>query len=412
MEAGIQVLPIFDCATLTDIADRFGTPVYFTDFSLIQEKFQQVDSAFSRLKNAGKRVKIFYSIKANSNPFIMKYLLSLGGGLDILSEGELALSLRSKASPSDLMISGTMLAEELLRQASGLKIKINLDSLESIQRGARAGLKRAGIRLNPLIEAGHHEKVRTATSASKFGIALEEYAIAKKEFRKRGLSLDGIHYHIGSGIETCAPFVRALSQICRTVDNLSKLKYLDIGGGYASSKGGKPFDFTNLVNSLIENSDLLPSEIYIEAGRYLVANSTVLLSRVTEVKSTSRRTFVGIDAGFNDMMRTVLYGAEHPFFTCGCAGKKFRADLVGPICESGDVFRTDVSLSAKEGSLVVFHDVGAYGYSLSSNYLTRPRPAEVASYKSRIFLMRKRQTAAELFSDVSWKSFSSFLKQA
>lgn len=399
----------FDCEKLEDVAKRFGTPVYFTDFSLIQEKFNQMADTFSELGRSGKSFRIFYSVKANSNPFILKFLRKLGTGLDILSEGELALSLRSGASSSDLILSGTMISDSLFKEAARIGFRVNLDSLESISRSARNGLRHAGIRVNPLVEAGHHAKVKTAISTTKFGIAPDEFAMAKEEFAKHGISLDGLHYHIGSGVTTADPFIEALSQVLNSIDDLDKLQYLDIGGGYAESKEKRHFDFAPLVGSLKKNSNSIPDQIFVETGRYLVASSTVLLTRVTEVKRTNGRTFVGVDAGFNDMMRTMLYGAEHEIFICGGGTDAFVADLVGPICETGDVFRRNISINAKEGSLVALRDVGAYGYSLSSNYLVRPRPAEVGVYKEKLFLMRRRETIDDLLSEVDWTGVDSVL---
>ncbi len=399
----------FGCDKLEYLAARFGTPCYFTDFSLIEENFQQMKSSFDSLRNSGRDYKILYSMKANSNPFILKFLHYLGAGFDILSSGELELALKAGMPGEDLVLGGTMILNSLFHEAAKHKIRINLDSIESISRASSSGIKNAGIRVNPLVEAGHHEKVKTATKTTKFGVALNEYEAAKNEFKRNNVSLDGIHYHIGSGISDSGPFVEALDQVVNAVPDLDTLQYLDIGGGYAMKDDGGQFDFVPLINALQINSRMIPPLVFVECGRYLVANSTVLLTRVVEVKETAGRTFVGVDAGFNDMMRTVLYGAQHPITSCSKDGRGIVGDLVGPICESGDVFRTDASMTAKEGSLVAIANVGAYGYSLSSNYLVRPRAPEIGTYDDEIFTMRAREEFDDLSRQINWQEYKHFL---
>ncbi len=396
----------FDCDTLEKIASEFGTPAYVTDFSFIQ---RNLDHALKSFDAVGKKFKIFYSVKANSNPFVLKFLNRRGIGLDILSAGELELALHCGIRPDGLMLSGTMVEDSLFQAAAKNRIKVNLDSIESIPRAARGGITSAGIRVNPMIEAGHNAKVRTAVETTKFGISIQELAESKKEFGKNKMVLEGIHYHIGSGITNAEPFVHALAKIAASVKDLKSLGYLDIGGGYAMA-GAEQFDFGPLVKEIAKNSDTLPDQIFMETGRYLVANSTVLLAHVVEVKHTAGRTFVGLNAGFNDMMRTVLYGAEHPVTSCGGPNEKIVADLVGPICESGDVFLHGAELYAKQGSLIAIHDVGAYGYSLSSNYLMRPRGPEIGIIDGNIFPMRRRESLDDLITTVDWGEFERFTR--
>lgn len=398
----------FDCATLERVAEKFGTPTYLTDFSIIEKNYNHMMQSTHRLTQFGKTARIFYSVKANANPFIIKFLNRLGAGAEVLSEGELGLCLKSGLSLDDLLFGGTMISNSLLKQVAKLGIKINLDSIESVSRAADCGIKRAAIRLNPLVEAGHHNKVKTAIERSKFGIALLEFSRASREFEKCNLTLDGIQYHIGSGITSSQAFVQAFEQVISSVPELPSFRYIDIGGGYAMNGNGDPFDFDPLVASLIKNSKSLPAEIFLESGRYLVGDSTILLARVVEVKRTGNRAFVGIDAGFNDMMRTVLYGAEHPVICCGAPDEKIVADLVGPICETGDVFLTDATLQAKEGSLIAILNVGAYGYSLSSNYLVRPRGAEIGTHDGNIFPMRRRESLDALMASINWQEYERF----
>jgi diaminopimelate decarboxylase len=349
-------------------------------------------------------------MKANSNPFVLKFLHRLGAGFDVLSRGELELALKSGMPEEDLIISGTMILDSLFQEAAKRNIRINLDSIESVSRASSSGIKNAGIRVNPLVMAGHNEKVRTATRRTKFGVALTEYEDAKAEFRRHNISLEGIHYHIGSGISDSQPFVEALNQVVKAIPDISSLNYLDIGGGYAmNDENGHRFDFGPLSKALQQNSKMIPPLIFVECGRYLVANSTVLLSRIVEIKKTDGRTFIGVDAGFNDMMRTVLYGSQHPITSCSTDGQDVTGDVVGPICESGDFFRIDTSLKVREGSLVAIRDVGAYGYSLSSNYLVRPRGAEIGTYYDKIFEMRRREDSEDLSRQINWHEYEHFL---
>jgi diaminopimelate decarboxylase len=403
-------MTIFDCDRLEYVAARFGTPCYFTDFSFIEENFLQMKNSFDLLHNSGKSYKILYSMKANSNPFILKFLHYLGAGFDVLSGGELELAFKAGLPAEELVLGGTMILNSLFHEVAKHKIRINLDSIESISRASSNGIKNAGIRVNPLVEAGHHEKVKTATKTTKFGIALSDYEAAKEEFKRNNVTLDGIHYHIGSGISEAMPFVEALNQVVNAVPDLSMFQYLDIGGGYAmrDDSGGR-FDFDPLINALQYASKMTPPLVLVECGRYLVANSTFLLTRVVEIKESAGRTFVGVDAGFNDMMRTVLYSAQHPITSCSKDGRGIVGDLVGPICESGDVFRTDANLTVKEGSLVAIRDVGAYGYSLSSNYLVRPRGPEIGAYNDEIFTMRAREDFDDLSRQVNWQEYKHFL---
>lgn len=392
-------------ASMAEVAARFGTPAYVYSQSAIEENFNHIKGRLAGIPNL-----ICYSVKANSNLKILNLLRHAGAGFDIVSRGELARVLKVGAKPDTIVFSGVGKDQTEIDEALSAGILMfNVESpgeLDAIARRARHLKKQANIsiRVNPDVEADTHPYVSTGQFIHKFGVPKDQ---AVDLFRRAAtipeLRVRGIACHIGSQILDVDPFVKALEEILELAQSLEcegmRLEFLDLGGGYGIRYVDEdPLEMDRLTAELKKRLAGTPYRLILEPGRALVGNSGALLTRVLYIKNTGKKHFVVVDAGMNDLMRPTLYGSLHQIVPVERRTKKtFLADVVGPLCETGDFLARDREMPCLEpGDLVAIMTAGAYGYVLSSNYNSRPRPPEVMVSGSEVELIRQRERLEDL----------------
>jgi len=398
------------------LAERYGTPLYVYSYNTLLRHFDAYDNAFDSYPHI-----ICFALKANSNLAILRLLAKHGGGADIVSGGELFTALKAGISPKKIVYAGVGKTEEEIRFA--LKSKILMfnveseDELKEIDRIAGEMKTKApvALRINPDIDPETHPYISTGLKKHKFGMpienAIEYYKIAN---RLKNISVIGIHKHIGSQITKISPFVDALKRILILLDELNKqgvnIRYLDIGGGlgipYKDEEPPVPEDLAKNLLPLLKGRKLT---LIMEPGRSIVGNAGILVTKTLYLKQGIEKEFIIVDAGMNDLMRPSLYGAYHQILP---VEKKKRADtfadVVGPICESGDFFAKEREMSrVRQGEHLAIMSAGAYGFSMGSNYNSRPRPAEVMVKGKEYFLIRERETYRTL---INGEKIPDFLK--
>lgn len=390
---------------LAALARRFGTPLFVYSARTIEDRFAALRGAFTR------RVLICYALKANSNRAVASVLARSGAGADIVSGGELLRARRAGFAPSRIVFSGVGKTEEEMSAALRAGVKaFNVESSEELDALARAAGrlgKRApvSVRVNPDVNARTHPHITTGRAENKFGVETKEaLRLYKKAAKDRRLNVVGIQCHIGSQITSLAPYRSAAACVAalasRLKDMAIALSFADMGGGLGISyKDETPLDPTAFARTLEAAFAGLPElELLVEPGRYLVADAGLLLTRVLYRKNTSTRRFVIVDGAMTDLPRPALYNAWHPVSVVAPRpGKKTLADVVGPVCESGDFLARQRLLPPLErGDLLAVLKAGAYGFAMSSQYNSRPRAAEVIVENGRARLARRRETHADL----------------
>jgi diaminopimelate decarboxylase len=397
---------------LGTIAGRFGTPCYVYSKAALIDAFNQYQAAFG-----GRDHLILYAVKANSNLAILKLLADLGCGFDIVSGGELARVLAAGADPARIVFSGVGKSRAEIQQALAARILcFNVESAPELERlsqlasaaGCRANVS---LRVNPDVDARTHPYISTGLRQDKFGIphgeALDLY---RKAQRLPGICITGIDCHIGSQLTSVAPFAAALDRVLALADALSaegiEIGHLDLGGGLGIRyrPEDEPPTIEQYVRTLVERLVERRARIMVEPGRSMVGNAGVLLTRVEYVKATPERCFVVVDAAMNDLIRPALYDAWHdirPVAVRASAHPRL-CQVVGPVCESGDFIGRDRMLAVEAGALLAVMSAGAYGMSMSSNYNSRPRAAEVIVDRERVHLVRSRESVAEMFARESF----------
>jgi diaminopimelate decarboxylase len=420
--------PVLHCehVALDALALRFGTPLYVYSAGQILERYGLFSRAFARRAHL-----ICYSVKANSNLSILRLLAKQGSGFDIVSGGELERILAvSKPAARRVVFSGVgKTAPEIdLALKAGILI-FNVESEPEVEllaeRAAKFGMQaRVALRVNPDIPAETHPYISTGMREHKFGIDIREArAVYRRAKQLPALKPVGISVHIGSQIRSADPFGAAMERVAALVRDLRadgiEIEYIDAGGGLgieyqlaaslaeASEAAGSGFDPAAAVCQYAAAIDRalgkLPVRLLIEPGRFIVAQAGALLARVLYVKQNGGKTFVITDAGMNDLIRPALYQAYHEIVPVVRTLQAKHSpnpvvNIVGPVCETGDFFARDREVpEMRPGDLVAILDAGAYGMSLSSNYNSRPRPAEVLVEGKRSRLVRRRETAHELF---------------
>jgi diaminopimelate decarboxylase len=388
------------------IAEEVGTPVYIYSHATLTRHFQALDEAFSFVPHL-----ICFALKANANLAVLKLFADLGGGLDVVSGGELYRGIAAGVPPERIVYAGVGKTRDEIAYAlkSGI-LMFNVESDQELRRISEIATEqgctaRIALRVNPDVDPKTHPYIATGLKQSKFGIdigrALEEYEAAKK---LPGLEVVGIHQHIGSQITKIQPFVDSLTRTVSLVRQLREqgtdIRYIDIGGGlgitYNDETPPLPLEFAQALVSVIRD---LNATVILEPGRVLVGNAGILVTRVLYTKQSAVKKFVVVDAGMNDLARPSLYGSYHAIWRVHrVAGRdEVKVDVVGPICESGDFLAKDRVLSRFEpGELMAVMSAGAYGHTMSSNYNARPRAPEVMVRGSQYYVVRERETYADL----------------
>jgi len=397
-------------STLT-LAEEFDTPLYVISENKIRENYRRLKSA---LTSRYSRTRIFYSAKANTNLSVLRLLKSEDASLDAVSPGEVFLALKAGFPPNRILFTGTSVRNDELSYLIREGVYINVDALSQLERLLRLATPgMLSVRVNPELGAGHHEHVITAGKSSKFGVWEDDAVKAYELAKAAGVNRFGIQMHIGSGIMDAEPFVLAAERLLEIARNTHEkvdidFEFIDLGGGI-----GVPYrpeereidlqsfskKLVGLFKRRIEDYSLGEPELWFEPGRYLVAEAGVLLTRVNTVKHTPFRSFMGVDAGFNLLIRPAMYGSYHHILVANKLNElpEKRYDVCGPLCESGDIFARDRLLpEISEGDLLAILNAGAYGFSMSSTYNSRPRAPEILVNNRRYQLVRTRETFEDL----------------
>jgi len=391
---------------IPELAQRFGTPLYLYDFDFIRHRIQAFKEAFAEVD-----LLLAYSVKANSNLALLNRIGAMGLGADIVSGGELFRALRAGVKPGKIVFAGVGKTEEELK--AGLDAGIysfnvettgELHRLEELAR-ERGGRAPFGIRINPDIHSPTpHEFTRTGHAETKFGIPVPvAVGLYRWAATRPHLQIRGIDVHIGSQIVEPGPYKKALRSILEIIYLLQKdgirLKYLDLGGGFGVPYEGDEMDIQALADAivpLVKNSGL---KLVLEPGRSLVGEAGALVATVLSIKKSGEKTFVITDAGMTELIRPSHYGGVHPIRpVVERKGREVRVfDVVGPICETGDFLAKDVEIPLpKPGDLLSVGIAGAYGFTMASNYNSRPRPPEVMVDQGEVHLVRARESYEEL----------------
>lgn len=390
---------------IKDIVAKVGSPVYIYSQATLERHFRAMDEAFASVPHT-----ICYSVKANSNLAVVKNFINLGGGADIVSGGELYRALKAGVDPQKVVYSGVGKKDDEIEYALNTGILMfNVESEQELTRiseiAGRMG-KKAGIaiRVNPDVDPQTHPYITTGLKNAKFGItverAIEEYRRAKDLL---GIEILGIDCHIGSQLTKVTPFVDAIKKLKNVINTLKGmgigLKYFDLGGGlgiqYNDEAPPLPADYGTEI--LAETKDL-GLHLLFEPGRNLVGNAGILVATCLYTKQRDEKNFIMIDAGMNDLARPALYGSYHGVKpVVNDQDGVIVADIVGPICESGDFLAKDREVPMfKQGDMMAFMSAGAYGFAMSSSYNSRPRVAEVMVKGDRFEVVRERETVEDL----------------
>ncbi|HXX56494.1 MAG TPA: diaminopimelate decarboxylase [Thermodesulfovibrionales bacterium] len=399
---------------VTEIIKEYGTPLFIYSHTTLRRHVQAYHDAFDHLPHI-----VCFALKANSNAAVLRLIAEHGGGADAVSGGEIFRALKAGIPSKKIVYAGVGKTEEEIRYAlkSGI-LMFNVESrneLSEIDRIAGTLKMKAPIalRVNPDIDPQTHPYISTGLKEHKFGIpitkALEYYRLAHT---LRNIEIIGIHKHIGSQITKISPFVDALKKTLILVDELQDngipIRYLDIGGGlgitYRNEEPPMPRDLARHILPMLKGRNLT---LILEPGRSIVGNAGILVSRVLYLKERPDKTFVIVDAGMNDLMRPSLYNAYHHIQPVTKTRRKtISADVVGPICESGDFLARDRELpSLRQGEYIAVMSAGAYGFSMSSRYNSRPLAAEVMVKGSACSLVRERETYRDLIRGESIPDF-------
>ena len=388
---------------LGDIAEKYGTPIYIYSKATLLHHLDVFKKAVAIVNGA-----VFYSVKALSNINILRLLSENGAGFDIVSGGELHRCIQAGVDPKRIIFSGVGKSKAEISAALKLGIHaFNIESSEELERISMVSelLKQKaniGLRVNPNVDQGGHEYIKTGRKDDKFGISFAEAKELAKSYKDNPhINLIGIACHIGSQILELDGFETAAKQMLALSIELSAIgcdiRFIDMGGGLGVQYNGEetktPDELLNVYAKIFKDRD---EKIYIEPGRAIAANAGMLVTEVEYCKNN----FLIVDAAMNDLIRPALYQAKHKVHeVVNNKVNKKTFDIVGPICETGDYLAKGVELSCKTGDLVAIGTAGAYGFSMSSNYNTRPRSAEILVDGDKFTLIRKRETLSELIAN-------------
>ena len=397
----------FDGFDVEELAEEFDTPLYLISESRIRNNFKRLNDA---LAHNYQKVRIYYAAKANSNLSVLNTLKSEGAFLDAVSPGEVFLALKTGFSPEKILFTGTSVRDDELRFIAESDITVNIDSFSELKRLlSHVVPKVVSIRINPEIGSGHHDHCITAGRETKFGLWEKETLKTYMTAKEAGVEKFGIHMHIGSGILDVEPIMLAFDNLLRLAKKIRDqigitFEFINMGGGLGVPY--KPEDdkldlskFSKRILSLFKRKvseyDLGTPFFCLEPGRYLISDASILLTSVNTLKITPFKKFIGVDAGFNTLVRPSMYGSYHHLLVVNKlnALQNETYDVVGPICESGDILAKNRKLpQIEEGDLLAILNAGAYGFSMSSQYNSRPRAAEVLIKDKKCLLVRERET--------------------
>ena len=389
------------------LAEEFGTPLYIYSRATLERHWHAFDSALGKHPHL-----ICYAVKANSNIGILNVMAKLGSGFDIVSQGELERVLAAGGDPSKVVFSGVAKSRVEIMRALEVGIRcFNVESVAELHHinqiaGEMGKIAPISLRVNPDVDAHTHPYISTGLKENKFGVSVDEAReVYKLAATLPHVKITGMDCHIGSQLTELQPFLDATDRLIRLMEQLKEdgitLKHLDLGGGlgvtYTNETPPHPSDYaTALLNKLEDYEDL---EIILEPGRAIAANAGILVAKVQYLKSNASRNFAITDTGMNDMIRPALYEAYMNIIEIDRTLERKKAiyDVVGPVCETSDFLGKQRELAIAEGDYIAQRSAGAYGASMSSNYNSRPRTAEVLVDGDKAHLIRRRESLSELW---------------
>lgn len=390
---------------LTQVAENFGSPCYVYSKSALSQAFERFSAGF---KDANHLV--CFAVKSNPSLAILNLFAKLGAGFDIVSGGELARVIAAGGDPKKVVFSGVGKTADEMRAA--LEAGIFCFNVESASELIRLNdvatymgkIAPVSLRVNPNVDAKTHPYISTGLKNNKFGVAYEDALdIYLQASEMSNIAIHGVDCHIGSQITELSPFLDAFDRVLALVDALAEnniqIQHIDLGGGIGICYSDEtPPEFTAYAKAVREKLGNRDVKLVFEPGRALVGNAGVLLTKVEYLKQTETKNFAIVDAAMNDLMRPALYDAYHDIKAVKPRTEDIAIyEIVGPVCESGDFLGHDRALALQEGDLLAIMSAGAYGMSMSSNYNTRPRAAEVMVDNDQCHLVRKREEIADLF---------------
>ena len=392
---------------LAEVAEAVGTPAFVYNADAIRARYRELDAAFAAVPH-----RIHFAVKANGNLGVLRILRDLGAGADIVSGGELARALAAGFAPADIVFSGVGKTEDELRTATRTGVgHINVESVEELELLARISAEEArtvriGIRVNPDVTTDTHPYISTGSSGIKFGVPLDRVMeAAELALRSPRLELTTIAMHLGSQLTDAAPFAQGLEKLIELAGamrslGITTLRSIDIGGGLGIRYRNEPaLDPGSLAALVLPMVAPLGLTLELEPGRFLVGSAGVMLTTVLYRKTSGGKSFVVVDAGMNDLVRPSHYQAYHAIVEVRRRARPVEhVDVVGPVCETGDFIALDRELPGVEpGELLAVLGAGAYGFVMSSNYNTRPRPPEVIVDGASFWVARPRERVESLY---------------
>jgi len=390
---------------LNKIADTYGTPCYIYSKSALTQAFERFSAGFKDTDHL-----VCFAVKSNPSLAILNLFAKLGAGFDIVSGGELARVLAAGGDASKVVFSGVGKTEEEMRAALEAGIFcFNVESASELLRlndvaSFMGKVAPISLRVNPNVDAKTHPYISTGLKNNKFGVAYEDALdIYLQAAEMPNIAIHGVDCHIGSQITELSPFLDAFDRVLALLDALEEnkihIQHIDLGGGIGICYSDEtPPEFTAYAKAMREKLGNRNIKLVFEPGRALVGNAGILLTKVEYLKHTEAKNFAIVDAAMNDLMRPALYDAYHDIQAVQPRNEEVMSyEIVGPVCESGDFLGHDRKLALQEGDLLAVMSAGAYGMSMSSNYNTRPRAAEVMVDGNQCHLIRKREQIADLF---------------
>ncbi len=406
----------YDNMDTQQLAKDYGTPLYIINEKLIRKRYNQLKVA---LNSEYKNNEIHYAVKANSNLAVLKILKSENASVDCSSVGEVYSCLKAGFPPDKIIYTGNMFTNEDLKFAVKNNVLINLDSISQLKRLVNIydelGKKKNAIsfRINPEFGAGHHSHTITAGKDIKFGILDDQVVEAYSQAKKYGFEKFGTHIHIGSGILDPSDYEKAINKYFTIIMNLADtlditFEFIDFGGGLGIpyKPEQEPLNLRqyiqvimNQFEKVIKREDFGGPTLKIEPGRFLVAESSIILTQINTIKDNGYKKFAGVDAGFNTLIRPTMYGSYHHIIPCKLTnGTTEQYDIAGPICESGDILgKARLLPTVHEQDYLAILDAGAYGFTMASVYNLRPRPPEILLINGKSYLIREGETFEDLF---------------
>ncbi|WP_103070721.1 diaminopimelate decarboxylase [Aquimarina sediminis] len=387
---------------LLAISKEYGSPIYVYDSSKITSQYNRLTDAFKKVK----QLKLNYAVKALSNIAVLKLMNSLGAGLDTVSIQEVQLGLKAGAKPNNIVFTPNGVSLEEIEEVAALGVQINIDNLSILEQfGTKHPNIPVCIRMNPHVMAGGNSKISVGHIDSKFGISIHQIPHILRIVENTGMRINGIHMHTGSDILDIEVFLRACEILFETAMNFKNLDFIDFGSGFKVpyKSGDIETNIEEFGNKMTKRFNAFCKEygkeliLGFEPGKFLVSEAGYFLAKVNVIKQTTSTVFAGIDSGFNHLIRPMFYNAHHDIINISNPnGKERFYSVVGYVCET-DTFATNRRIpEINEGDTIAFKNAGAYCYSMSSNYNSRYRPAEVLWHEGKAHLIRKRETFEDL----------------